>query len=215
MSDRNSNAKRGCHVRVISGVVVLALLATGYVYVFDHTRIIHLDEPHKKERLFFESFPTAEDINSKLSNVTIVFSASDDGVHSTLGNEVVYFDNKHALVQWFDGDKKLYHGRWAIRPEYLLLTYKGKWRFATIQVYCFLLAEVDPIAQQENCREMESIDDVIPTSGTTEYAPGDVFHLLEMKRPPFDLPRTKLTVAELQAMMAPSQNNAGARDVKQ
>jgi small subunit ribosomal protein S21 len=44
----------------------------------------------------------------------------------------------------------------------------------------------------------EAVAAITGLPGTREYATGDIFHLSELERPPFDLPKTGLTLEQRQ-----------------
>jgi hypothetical protein len=201
--------KRPRLIIALATVIGLVLLIRADIWWNENVEIVHVDElrylsASEKEKYFHNTFPTAEDIDKKLSNTTVLiagfFGDPDDRKH-LVGNAVYYFDDQHRFVTWSDDQVTI--GHWWTKPEYVLLNYRGKWRLATNQIFCLWLDLWPADAQEGNCRPVDSTDDIIGLPGKKEYAAGDVFHLAKAQHP-FSLPDTGGVSIERLLQMMPS-----------
>jgi hypothetical protein len=67
-------------------------------------------------------------------------------------------------------------------------------------VYSLCKELADGSLTGDNCFLVESRERIFPmVSGPLEYKDGDVFGLARLKKPPFAMPHTEITVGSLQA----------------
>ena len=196
--------KRRKLIIALAIVIALVLLIRADIWWNENVDVVHVDDlrylsASEKEKYFHNTFPTAEDIDKKLSNTTILFSIIVNGDH--WGNAVYYFHDKHHFFDWSADQVDI--GHWWTRREYLLLNYQGKWRLATGQIFCPWWDLRPAEAQQGNCREVDSTDEIVGIPGKREYAAGDVLHLAT-SRPSFSLPEKESLSIEGLVQVMPS-----------
>jgi len=180
-------------------LLIFALLwaSTSYhQYRRQHFRILNINElvgtsGETKERLFTETLPSRQDIESFLFDTTIVTS------HPSIGNDVRYFDKQGKFVAWHGNE--LYGGRWFTYPVNLTRIWWGKSRVDVAQVFCRELD--DGSFTQDNCVLVTGLSQLVPYWESHERIAGDIFKLSVRQKPPFDLPITPIASAELKARL--------------
>ncbi|WJR76502.1 hypothetical protein [Bradyrhizobium sp. NP1] len=172
-------------------VIGVILCVWGYVYLsekilsVEETRLSDWYLPANAERHFARKFVTADEIESYLSNATILFS------HPSAGNSVFYFGASHRFVLWTGPRLDLTEGIWWTNWYLFPMTFNGRWRIAPVQEFCIhYYGTLFDTRQREQCRFVEYLGGLFPYShALPEYRAGNVFDL--RKAAPFRLPDDK------------------------
>jgi hypothetical protein len=183
------------------GVLLGAVLAGWlYFYASDHIKIIQLDSIFDpaygypqgyREEYFAKTFPSSSDIESYLSNATLLISKPP------LGNVIYYFDEYRHFTLWHDNIVE--GGEWWLIPKLQMLRLGKQWRFAVVQSFCRSVSGMLADAQKDNCYSVESVDS-LPSRGAgsrREYSKGNVFGLSTERSAPFQLPSSQISIASL------------------
>lgn len=170
------------------------------MFVYDHVRVVRLDDIFNptygspvgsREAYFTKDFPSSGDISHFLLDTTLVVS------EPPRGNEVFYFDKDHNLVLW--RDNIVQGGEWRSSSELQILKLGKERRFAIVQTFCILF--LGPVAspQIDNCYSVADVDSLLPRrpEARKERVAGNIFNLAPGKSPPFNLPRSEISVASL------------------
>ena len=190
--------------RLLKSVAIIAatvLVACLYVYAYDKIRIVRLDEMFSprfgweaglRERYFMQKFPTAREITKYLSDATILISSPP------FGNEVFYFRSDHKFVYWYND--QLSSGEWWISPRLELIILGSRWRFAVVYTYCRLFLDLPSTAQQDSCREVQTLGSIIGTgrAARREYRKGNVLNFGESGKGHIEsLPKSEISIEML------------------
>lgn len=180
------------------GIAILLFIATSsLIYISDRVKFVNLDNKFdpkygysvgRREQYFARKFPSTSEIQTYLSDATILFS------HPPSGNIIFYFKSTgHEFVSWHD--QAIEKGEWRIWPQLYFLVLGGQWRIAIVYAFCSSFSGLSLAAQQDNCRELESFDSIFAQGrGTrTEYRKGDVFSLSELHGEVRQLPRSEIS----------------------
>jgi hypothetical protein len=191
-------AATGANLRragIILGACLLFVGLASYPW-YRHQYTLNINEMvettgETKEKLFGEPLPSRHDIEDFLFNTTTVTS------NPPIGNDVSYFDNQGKFVGWHGNE--IYRGRWSTYPVTLTRTWVEMSREDTAQVFCRELD--DGSLNQDNCVIITGTRQLVWPYGTHERVVGDIFNLSVRQKPPFAMPGTAITLAELKARL--------------
>ena len=184
-------------------LIIVCLLGAAWLYVFiyDNFKIVRLDATYDprdyrdaeliKERYFSRNFPSLSEIDSYLSDATIVVS------HPPVGNAVYYFD-KNRKVLWWHGDQ-ISAGEWKAIPNLQLITFGAQWRFAVVYKFCWSFSDRSAIEQQDSCYYLTSLDWIFSAANSLrEYRKGDLFGLNKVGKEQIGrLPESNISIEQL------------------
>jgi hypothetical protein len=190
----------------IAGFLAAGILAVWlFIFASDHVRIVRLDNMYspkygdrvgRREEYFDASFPSFEEIESYLSDATLVFSQPPGG------NRVYYFDRDHRFISW--SENVIEAGKWWTSPGVQIIRLGHRWRFAVVQHFCTLSLGMPADAQQDNCYAVEKITSLLSQGlgSKRDYRKGNVLGLSDSKPAPFRLPDTPVTIDSLLSIVA-------------
>jgi hypothetical protein len=175
-------------------VVVLSMVAP----IFWHNHFIsqRIDDftglsADAKERYFAQAFPSRQEIEGYLSDVTIVTS------DPPIGNDVTYFDKQKGFFDWHGGE--IVRGSWYLAWQLLRRTYRGQSKFGVAYLFCRVLD--DGSFTDDNCILVGDKTQVRSfRSGAHEYSKGDLFGLSRRQSAPSILPDTPISIMKLKGM---------------
>ena len=172
-------------------VLVLQKVGRTRIGISEQKTLMNSDmSPEAKDAHFAQAFPTRSEIENYLSDATLLKS------HPPILNSATYFDKRRNFWEW-EGDL-IIKGNWYIEPILLKITRYDQSRLTIVYSLCKELA--DGSLTEYNCFLVESRERIFPmVSGPLEYKDGDVFGLARLKKPPFAMPHTEITVGSLQA----------------
>lgn len=189
-------------LKIIAILGILALAIYLYIYIYDRVRIVRLNNYYDpkygytadaRDQYFAQKFPSSSEIKSYLSDATILFS------NPPMGNGVLYFDKDHGFLSWHGNNIEA--GKWRLSPELQIIRLGDRWRIAIVQTLCMGFFDKPVIAQQDNCRHVETLDSILSRGRGTrrEYTKGNIFDLASNKRAPFRLPTSEINTDSLLA----------------
>lgn len=195
----NPNSRRRRLIKRLGLLGTVSLMIWAYTYGSDRISFERLDgqfDPKygyaagRRESAFSQEFPSRSQIEAHLSEATLLISHPPN-------NAVYYFDNNHHFLRWTN--ETIEAGEWSIWPKLKILILNGQHRFAVEYVFCHRHSGLDPIAQQDNCYYLSSLDSIFAQGrGTrTEYRKGNVFKLAATTNAAGKLPNTELTIDSL------------------
>jgi len=188
--------RRLLNVRAFSVVAVCMCL----VFVYLINRLVMFENVDRsisggmyaKMEHFTRAYPTGDEISAYLSDATLLLS------RPPVDNRVYYFDEDHNYIVWRDNIP--YLGTWSSAPFIKIMTFEGRWRITTVNLFCHWAFDVHSgyISNQvDNCYIVESLDQLFTDPHAThEYRKGNIFKLSKSKVP-FPLPSSDITIDHL------------------
>jgi hypothetical protein len=170
------------------------------MFAYDHVRVVRLDDilnpaygypEGSRDAYFAKNFPSSGEIEEFLLNTTLVISKPPRG------NEVYYFSKDHKLVLWHD--KNIEDGEWWSSPKLQILILGQKRRFAVVQSFCISFLGPAAAPPLDNCYSVEDVESLLSRGldSRKERVTGNPFNLGQGNSPPFDLPKSEISIASL------------------
>jgi hypothetical protein len=195
------NLKKMNFLAKVLGMLLGAAVALWlYLYASDHIRIVQLDgifDPAYgypqgyREEYFAKQFPSSSEIESYLSDATLLISKPP------LGNVIYYFDKPHQFTSWHDNVVE--GGAWWSFSKLQILRLGKRWRVAIVPSFCMTLSGLTADAQNHSCYSVESVDSLLSRGNGSrrEYNKGNTFGLAAERSAPFRLPGSEISIASL------------------
>ncbi len=179
------------------GLLIIASFRA-YVYCYDHYIVLNINNmvlpSHEiAQRMFSETYPSRIEIENYLHDATILIS------HPPIGSSVYYFDNQQHFIEWHGNDSRMTRGHWYLYPMMAKRMLDGRSRFDLVYSLCRELN--DGSFTEDNCVLLGSTQQIM-AYGRKEYAKGDIFGLSKRDDPPFDMPKTDISIDQLRRLIA-------------
>jgi len=205
LSVKISICRRKLNVRTFSVLAICMCLAFVYLInrfvMFENVDRSISGSFYAKMAHLTRAYPSDNEISTYLSDATLLLSRPHD-------NRVYYFDDDHNYILWRDNIP--YLGTWSSAPFIKIMTFEGRWRITTVNLFCNLPLDIYngyPVNYEGNCYVVELIDQLFAYShAAREYRNGNIFKLSKSKVP-FPLPSSDITIDHLLAI---TPNQIGA-----
>jgi hypothetical protein len=179
------------------GIVLLIVASVRtYAYCYDHYIVQNFNNmvlPSREvaQRLFSETYPSRIEIEDYLHDATILISYPPI-------SSVYYFDNERRFITWHGN--YFTRGHWYLYPMVAKRMLDGRSRFDLAYTFCRELN--DGSFTEDNCVLLGSTQQIM-AYGRKEYGKGDIFELSKRDDPPFDMPKTNISIDELRRSIPP------------
>jgi hypothetical protein len=179
-----------------TGIILLIIASfKAYVYGHDHYIVQNIDNfgglsSEAKQLDFSVTFPSRTEIEDFLRDTTILVS------WPPIGNSVRYFDNDQRFFDWHGVE--IIRGHWQLHPMIVRRIFNGRSRFDWAYSYCIELN--DGSLTEDNCLLIYTTKQLLGSSRPTERAKGDFFGLSKQRDPPFEMPKTEISIEELRSL---------------